>query len=86
MNVLKLILNTQNVIHAALETNLDQVVIVSTDRACALINLCGATKLTSDKTGFGMYPKYLTQIKWKSAINTFKKCKKLYFEGSNQFF
>jgi len=39
----------ENVIHAALETNVDRVVALSTDQACAPINLYGATKLTSDK-------------------------------------
>lgn len=39
----------QNVIHACLETNVERVVALSTDKACAPINLYGATKLTSDK-------------------------------------
>lgn len=39
----------QNVIHAALNTNVQRVVALSTDKACAPINLYGATKLTSDK-------------------------------------
>jgi UDP-N-acetylglucosamine 4,6-dehydratase len=39
----------QNVIDAALETNVERVVALSTDKACAPINLYGATKLTSDK-------------------------------------
>jgi UDP-N-acetylglucosamine 4,6-dehydratase len=39
----------QNVIHAALQTNIQNVVALSTDKACAPINLYGATKLTSDK-------------------------------------
>jgi UDP-N-acetylglucosamine 4,6-dehydratase len=39
----------QNVIHAALQTNVNNVVALSTDKACAPINLYGATKLTSDK-------------------------------------
>ena len=39
----------QNVIHACLETNVQKVVALSTDKACAPINLYGATKLTSDK-------------------------------------
>lgn len=43
------IFGAQNVIHAALATNVQSVVALSTDKACAPINLYGATKLTSDK-------------------------------------
>lgn len=39
----------QNVIHAALQSGVHNVVALSTDKACAPINLYGATKLTSDK-------------------------------------
>lgn len=39
----------ENVIHAALDTEVKKVVALSTDKACAPINLYGATKLTSDK-------------------------------------
>lgn len=39
----------QNVIHASLQTSVSTVVALSTDKACAPINLYGATKLTSDK-------------------------------------
>jgi UDP-N-acetylglucosamine 4,6-dehydratase len=39
----------QNVINAALESGIQRVVALSTDKACAPINLYGATKLTSDK-------------------------------------
>lgn len=39
----------QNVIDAALATNVKNVVALSTDKACAPINLYGATKLVSDK-------------------------------------
>ena len=38
-----------NVIRASLETSVERVVALSTDKACAPINLYGATKLTSDK-------------------------------------
>jgi len=38
-----------NLIRACLETNVKRVVALSTDKACAPINLYGATKLTSDK-------------------------------------
>jgi UDP-N-acetylglucosamine 4,6-dehydratase len=39
----------ENVIHAALQAGVQNVVALSTDKACAPINLYGATKLTSDK-------------------------------------
>ncbi|MBK6397489.1 MAG: UDP-N-acetylglucosamine 4,6-dehydratase (inverting) [Bacteroidetes bacterium] len=39
----------ENVIKAALDTDVTKVVALSTDKACAPINLYGATKLTSDK-------------------------------------
>ena len=39
----------QNVIQACLNTGVVKVVALSTDKACAPINLYGATKLTSDK-------------------------------------
>jgi len=43
------ILGAQNVIEAAIEMNVKQVVALSTDKAAAPINLYGATKLCSDK-------------------------------------
>lgn len=39
----------QNVVDACFETAVERVVALSTDKACAPINLYGATKLTSDK-------------------------------------
>ncbi len=39
----------RNVINACLETSVERVVALSTDKACAPINLYGATKLASDK-------------------------------------
>jgi UDP-N-acetylglucosamine 4,6-dehydratase (inverting) len=39
----------ENVIHAALQCGVSNVVALSTDKACAPINLYGATKLASDK-------------------------------------
>lgn len=39
----------ENVIHAALDSGVENVVALSTDKACAPINLYGATKLVSDK-------------------------------------
>ncbi|SDJ33078.1 UDP-N-acetylglucosamine 4,6-dehydratase (inverting) [Pedobacter sp. ok626] len=43
------VMGAQNVIHACFQTNVQRVVALSTDKACAPINLYGATKLTSDK-------------------------------------
>lgn len=43
------IIGGQNVIDACLETEVERVVALSTDKACAPINLYGATKLASDK-------------------------------------
>lgn len=43
------ILGAENVINACLETGVERVVALSTDKACAPINLYGATKLASDK-------------------------------------
>lgn len=39
----------QNVVSASIESGVSKVVALSTDKACAPINLYGATKLTSDK-------------------------------------
>ena len=43
------ILGAQNVIQVSLEKNIKKVVALSTDKACAPINLYGATKLAADK-------------------------------------
>ena len=43
------VIGAQNVIDACFETAVERVVALSTDKACAPINLYGATKLTSDK-------------------------------------
>jgi UDP-N-acetylglucosamine 4,6-dehydratase/5-epimerase len=43
------IVGAENVIHSALDLGVKHVVALSTDKACAPINLYGATKLVSDK-------------------------------------
>lgn len=43
------ILGAENIINASLETSVEKVVALSTDKAAAPINLYGATKLASDK-------------------------------------
>ena len=43
------VLGAENVIEAAIDCGVKQVVALSTDKACAPINLYGATKLCSDK-------------------------------------
>lgn len=43
------IIGAENIINACLETNVENVVALSTDKAAAPINLYGATKLVSDK-------------------------------------
>lgn len=43
------VLGAENIINACLETEVKKVVALSTDKACAPINLYGATKLASDK-------------------------------------
>jgi UDP-N-acetylglucosamine 4,6-dehydratase len=43
------VFGAQNVIDACIKTNVSRVVALSTDKACAPINLYGATKLASDK-------------------------------------
>lgn len=43
------VLGAENLINACLESDVKRVVALSTDKACAPINLYGATKLTSDK-------------------------------------
>ena len=43
------VLGAENIIEAAMESNVEKVVALSTDKAAAPINLYGATKLCSDK-------------------------------------
>ncbi|MFA6988642.1 MAG: UDP-N-acetylglucosamine 4,6-dehydratase (inverting) [Candidatus Gastranaerophilaceae bacterium] len=43
------ILGAQNIIEAAIDKNVKKVIALSTDKACAPVNLYGATKLCSDK-------------------------------------
>lgn len=43
------VIGAENVVRAALDNGVTQVVALSTDKACAPINLYGATKLCSDK-------------------------------------
>jgi UDP-N-acetylglucosamine 4,6-dehydratase/5-epimerase len=43
------VMGAENVIHAALDCGIKKVVALSTDKACAPINLYGASKLCSDK-------------------------------------
>jgi UDP-N-acetylglucosamine 4,6-dehydratase/5-epimerase len=43
------ILGAQNIINAAIDKNVEKVIALSTDKACAPVNLYGATKLCSDK-------------------------------------
>ena len=43
------VLGAQNIIDAALSSNVEKVLALSTDKAAAPINLYGATKLASDK-------------------------------------
>lgn len=43
------VIGAQNIIEASIEKNIKKVVALSTDKACAPINLYGATKLCSDK-------------------------------------
>ena len=47
--ILTNVMGAQNVINAAIMCNVADVVALSTDKACAPINLYGATKLASDK-------------------------------------
>ena len=54
----------QNVINAAQESTVTNVVALSTDKACAPINLYGATKLTSDKLFIAANNKKTSKIKF----------------------
>ncbi len=47
------VMGAENVINAAIDKNVKKVVALSTDKACAPINLYGATKLCSDKMFIG---------------------------------
>ena len=46
LNVLKLMSRCETLINACLESNVEKVVALSTDKAAAPINLYGATKVT----------------------------------------
>ena len=43
------IIGAQNIIYSSIDAGVKKVIALSTDKACAPINLYGATKLTSDK-------------------------------------
>ena len=43
------VLGAQNIIECALNTNVEKVIALSTDKAVSPVNLYGATKLCSDK-------------------------------------
>ncbi len=43
------VLGAENIVEAALDTGVSRIVALSTDKACAPVNLYGATKLCSDK-------------------------------------
>jgi UDP-N-acetylglucosamine 4,6-dehydratase/5-epimerase len=43
------VIGTENVVEAALTHNVDRVIVLSTDKAAAPVNLYGATKLTAEK-------------------------------------
>ena len=43
------VIGAQNIVEACLDSNVKKVIALSTDKACAPINLYGATKLCSDK-------------------------------------
>ena len=47
--VLTNIIGTQNLIEICLKKNIDKIVLISTDKAVATINLYGSTKLTAEK-------------------------------------
>lgn len=58
------VLGAENLINACLETQVEKVVALSTDKAAAPVNLYGATKLTSDKLFIAA-----NNIKGKETIN-----------------
>jgi len=43
------VIGTQNVINAAINKKVDQVILISTDKACQPVNLYGSTKLCAEK-------------------------------------
>mgnify|MGYP001368615131 CR=1 FL=1 len=61
------IMGAENVINAALDTQVERIVALSTDKAAAPINLYGATKLASDNT----YEKSYVWIINKGNLETF---------------
>lgn len=64
------VIGAQNIIEAAIDKNVQKVVALSTDKACAPINLYGATKLCSDKLFIagnaysGMHPTRFSVVRY----------------------
>ncbi len=61
------VLGAQNIIDTAIDCGVDKVVALSTDKACAPVNLYGATKLCSDKL-FVAANAYVGEKKTKFAV------------------